>query len=886
MTKPDDPQPQQHAASMKAVVMATVECSGRGRPPCTRAASTGCQPQGQRASPRTTAASAGVPAPPKPPAQLSAATSGAARALPPAAASGSMCGATWLPSPATLLADVRDMTWQPKATPGAPRHVGLWTGSWNGRLVAMKMSTLEAVSPTALRARLECAAASALPAAVQGSTAAGAYGAAAYTTTRSTASDAAAAMLQPLLTAAFRLAHRNLLRVYAVRLAPLLVESPPTSPTASAGLLASPAAGSCSVRNLWWLAATSCRTTPLHQSFMDSDSFTTTAKAAAAATVAAAAGEDGRGSGCRSQPQGAPVATPPAAASILLGSQPSAPHAARAAAPLAQAPPPPQQQQRQPDAQSHAAGVVSAGRSASAATHEAAPDADTKPNPAVAAAISGHAVTGTAVPHIVTPPVHEGGLVAQRSHTGEPLAVAAAAAVVAAMDPAVGASEATGQQQAAAARAEPPPAAAAGAGAAAAAAGAASLAAAAGDCFVMTDLLATAGGGMSSLLASSYDDMTHAPQQETLITLMDYWRDSSWRAGPVAAAAAAGATTAQQATAQAAMAAAGATEPAARSNSAQHSSVSQMQPRQQQQGAPHGVHTSQRQHCTLGAAERAPPAAAAAAAGTAASAIASGGAAADVTRPSPIRLPQTATPVPPLPGPEPPRRSQAADAKGCAMVILMEYCDHGDLHTLACSPASPFRASRAWTLHAARRALLRTAREIAAALAALHAAGIVHGALWPSNILLARSNADRRGFTVRVADAGSESLASATAANALASTARAANMTLLAPESLALGTPVSSAPADVYAFGMLLYLMAAAEMPFAGRHLGPVLMGVASGSLRPEWPMQQHAHLAPLFAACLAHKPEQRPTSEQVHMEIRSLEKVIKAAHRTAPARS
>jgi hypothetical protein len=46
---------------------------------------------------------------------------------------------------------------------------------------------------------------------------------------------------------------------------------------------------------------------------------------------------------------------------------------------------------------------------------------------------------------------------------------------------------------------------------------------------------------------------------------------------------------------------------------------------------------------------------------------------------------------------------------------------------LACAPVTPFRASATWPLHVARRALLRTAREIAAGLAALHAAGVPRG---------------------------------------------------------------------------------------------------------------------------------------------------------------
>ncbi|KXZ49390.1 hypothetical protein GPECTOR_21g616 [Gonium pectorale] len=211
------------------------------------------------------------------------------------------------------------------------------------------------------------------------------------------------------------------------------------------------------------------------------------------------------------------------------------------------------------------------------------------------------------------------------------------------------------------------------------------------------------------------------------------------------------------------------------------------------------------------------------------------------------------------------------------MAVLMDYCELGDLQTLACGRDSPFLASPSWPLHVAQRALLRTAREVASALAALHAAGTVHGALRPSNVLLAASAADRRGFEARVADAGAPSLEVA-ANNPLAA---GPGMVMLSPEALLDAGSMRTTAADVYAYGMLLYVMAAGEMPFAGQHLVAVLMALASDEgLQPEWPTGQHDHLEPLFRACIAPSPEERPSARQVLEEILQLELEIKESKR------
>lgn len=82
-------------------------------------------------------------------------------------------------------------------------------------------------------------------------------------------------------------------------------------------------------------------------------------------------------------------------------------------------------------------------------------------------------------------------------------------------------------------------------------------------------------------------------------------------------------------------------------------------------------------------------------------------------------------------------------------------------------------------------------------------------------MLLTSSRADRRGFVARVADVGSPSAARRAATPHEAGGA----MLLCAPELVTAGSPPTPA-ADAYSFGMLLYIMAAGELPYRSRNLG------------------------------------------------------------------
>jgi serine/threonine protein kinase len=152
--------------------------------------------------------------------------------------------------------------------------------------------------------------------------------------------------------------------------------------------------------------------------------------------------------------------------------------------------------------------------------------------------------------------------------------------------------------------------------------------------------------------------------------------------------------------------------------------------------------------------------------------------------------------------------------------------------------------------------VLALAAGLAEALAAIHAAGLVHRDLKPDNVLLAYDGPRVIDFGIaRVA--GSSTL---TSTGVLMGT-----LGFMSPEQV-LGSAVGP-PSDVFSLGSLLVFAATGEGPFGNGSAPQLLYRVAN-----ETPSLDHVppQARPLVERCLAAEPGQRPTPSELVAYLRA----------------
>ena len=196
------------------------------------------------------------------------------------------------------------------------------------------------------------------------------------------------------------------------------------------------------------------------------------------------------------------------------------------------------------------------------------------------------------------------------------------------------------------------------------------------------------------------------------------------------------------------------------------------------------------------------------------------------------------------------------------LALVMDLIAGGDLNRLRRDHGGRLDPGHAVALTA----------QIADALAAAHAAGIVHRDVKPANILL------RADDDALLADFGIARLAAQSGDTATGFVLGTAEY--VAPELIAGGEPGTAG--DLYALGVTLYQLVAGAPPFTGHPAAVLHAHVADLPARPP---EMDDGLWEIVGQCLRKNPAERPSAAALASALRSLSPTPRPAPASAPDR-
>ena len=193
-----------------------------------------------------------------------------------------------------------------------------------------------------------------------------------------------------------------------------------------------------------------------------------------------------------------------------------------------------------------------------------------------------------------------------------------------------------------------------------------------------------------------------------------------------------------------------------------------------------------------------------------------------------------------------------ASARAPDLLAVLEYLPHSLHAVLHESP----------TVKLDRRRALDLLRDAARALRYLHSLSppVVHRDVKPSNFLVDRA------WKVKLCDFGL----------AVDPKAGAGTPAYMAPELFRADAPYGP-PADVYAFGVLMWEVLTRELPFGGMGAGAIRAAVLGGE-RPVVPLSCPTVLGELMQACWSENPGQRPDAATLLQQLKDAQAALPTA--------